>query len=167
RHIIRHSLYLRRNEIRRLLGQDIPESVVVRILRRLGFIPSPVDPELLKKIQLLNLAQGGVAEVIGEDQTSWGVELPTWRLDIEREIDLIEEIARVYGYNKFANTLPSFSGGVIELPNAAKEAVVRQTLLGLGWNEALSSTFCSATEAVTFAPHPGLAVPLGHPPNEE
>ncbi len=36
------------------------------------------------------------------------VSLPSWRLDLEREIDLIEEIARVYGYNRFANTLPSF-----------------------------------------------------------
>ena len=95
------------------------------------------------------------------------VTLPSWRLDLEREIDLIEEIARVYGYNRFANTLPTFSGLVIETPDAGKEAVVRQTLLGLGWNEALSSTFCSATEAVTFAPQPNLAVPLGNPLNEE
>ena len=95
------------------------------------------------------------------------VTLPSWRLDLEREIDLIEEIARVYGYNRFANTLPGFSGMVSELPDARKEAVVRQTLLGLGWNEALSSTFCSATEAVTFAPQPGIAVALGNPLNEE
>jgi phenylalanyl-tRNA synthetase beta chain len=95
------------------------------------------------------------------------VTLPSWRLDLEREIDLIEEVARVYGYNRFANTLPGFSGRVSELPDARKEAVVRQTLLGLGWNEALSSTFCSATEAVTFAPQPGLAVAIGNPLNEE
>ena len=95
------------------------------------------------------------------------VTLPSWRLDLEREIDLIEEIARVYGYNRFANTLPAFSGIVREQPDARKEAVVRQTLLGLGWNEALSSTFCSATEAVTFAPQPGLAVAMGNPLNEE
>ena len=30
------------------------------------------------------------------------VTLPSWRLDLEREIDLIEEVARVYGYNRFA-----------------------------------------------------------------
>jgi len=100
-------------------------------------------------------------------QDDYHVTLPSWRLDLEREIDLIEEIARVYGYNRFANTLPGFSGMVNELPDASKEAVVRQTLLGLGWNEALSSTFCSATEAVTFAPQPGIAVALGNPLNEE
>jgi len=56
---------------------------------------------------------------------------------------------------------------VSELADARKEAVVRQTLLGLGWNEALSSSFCSATEAVTFASQPGLAVAIGNPLNEE
>jgi phenylalanyl-tRNA synthetase beta chain len=95
------------------------------------------------------------------------VTLPGWRLDLEREIDLIEEIARVYGYNRFANTLPAFSGIVRELPHVSKEAAVRRTLLALGWNEALSSTFCSATDAVTFAPLPGLAVAMGNPLNEE
>ncbi len=95
------------------------------------------------------------------------VTLPSWRLDLEREIDLIEEIARVYGYNRFANTLPDFSGIVRELPHVGKESAVRRTLLALGWNEALSSTFCSATDAVTFAPLPGLAVAMGNPLNEE
>ena len=37
---------------------------------------------------------------------SFSVRLPSWRLDLEREIDLIEEVARVYGYNRFADTLP-------------------------------------------------------------
>jgi phenylalanyl-tRNA synthetase beta chain len=101
------------------------------------------------------------------NESSYQVTLPSWRLDLEREIDLIEEIARVYGYNRFANTLPGFSGRVNQLPEARKEAVLRQTLLGLGWNEAVSGTFCSATDAVTFAPHPGLAVAMGNPLNEE
>jgi phenylalanyl-tRNA synthetase beta chain len=95
------------------------------------------------------------------------VTLPSWRLDLEREIDLIEEIARVYGYNRYANTLPGFSGMVRELAHANKETVIRHALLALGWNEALSSTFCSATDAVTFAPQPGVAVAMGNPLNEE
>jgi phenylalanyl-tRNA synthetase beta chain len=95
------------------------------------------------------------------------VVLPSWRLDLEREIDLIEEIARVYGYNRFRNTLPAFAGSVIELPTAEKESVVRRTLLALGWTEAISSTFCSANDAVIFAPQPNSAVPMGNPLSEE
>jgi phenylalanyl-tRNA synthetase beta chain len=95
------------------------------------------------------------------------VTLPSWRLDLEREIDLIEEVARVYGYNRFANTLPVFAGSVIELPYAQKEEILRRTLLALGWNETVSSTFCSATDAVTFSQRPDSAVKMGNPLSEE
>jgi phenylalanyl-tRNA synthetase beta chain len=100
-----------------------------------------------------------------EDQYS--VTLPSWRLDLEREIDLIEEIARVYGYNRFQNTLPSFSGSVIALPWAEKESALREALLALGWNEAISSTFCSVTDADTFSREPKTAVAIGNPLSEE
>ncbi len=93
--------------------------------------------------------------------------LPSWRLDLEREIDLIEEVARVYGYNRFANTLPAFSGAVVQLPWADKESAVRRTLLALGFHEAISSTFTSATDAVTFSTQTAPAVPIGNPLNEE
>jgi phenylalanyl-tRNA synthetase beta chain len=95
------------------------------------------------------------------------VTLPSWRLDLEREIDLVEEIARVYGYNRFRNTLPAFAGTVVELPWAEKEATVRGTLLALGWNEAVSSTFCGAEDAVRFVREPGAAVAIGNPLSEE
>ncbi len=93
--------------------------------------------------------------------------LPSWRLDIEREIDLIEEVARVYGFNRFANTLPAFGEGVRALPWAEKESAARSTLLSAGFHEAISSTFCSAAEAALTAPQPGLTVPLGNPLSEE
>jgi phenylalanyl-tRNA synthetase beta chain len=96
---------------------------------------------------------------------TYAVKLPSWRLDLEREIDLIEEVARVYGYNKFANTLPSFAGTVIELPHAEQESTLRETLRGLGYSEAISSTFCSAEEAATFAT--AAAVAMGNPLSAE
>ena len=98
---------------------------------------------------------------------TYDVILPSWRLDLEREIDLLEEIARVYGYNRFQNTLPAFAGSVIELPWAEKESTLRRKLLGLGWNEAISSTFCAAGDAARFAREPSSAVPIGNPLSEE
>ncbi|HEU5399728.1 MAG TPA: phenylalanine--tRNA ligase subunit beta, partial [Terriglobales bacterium] len=93
------------------------------------------------------------------------VQVPTWRLDVDREIDLIEEVARIYGYNKFPNTLPAFAGAVVELPNARKQARLRQTLLALGYNETLSSTFIPIDEGKQFgAPN---AVRLENPLSEE
>jgi phenylalanyl-tRNA synthetase beta chain len=100
-------------------------------------------------------------------EPSWLVILPSWRLDLEREIDLIEEVARVYGYNSFANTLPAFGEGVRALPWAEAESSVRSTMLAAGFHEAIGSTFCSAAEATLTAPQPGLVVPLGNPLSEE
>ncbi|HEX4066613.1 MAG TPA: phenylalanine--tRNA ligase subunit beta [Acidobacteriaceae bacterium] len=106
-------------------------------------------------------------DLVKTAEAAWSVTLPSWRLDLEREIDLIEEIARVYGYNRFRDTLPAFSGTVVELPWAEKEAVVRGTLLALGWNEAVSSSFCSAEDAAKFVREPGSAVAIGNPLSEE
>ena len=106
-----------------------------------------------------------VGRTFGQD--SWEVTLPSWRLDLEREIDLIEEVARVYGYNRFANTLPAFGEGVRALPWAEKETAVRGTLLAAGFHEAIGSSFCSAAEGALTAAQPGQVVPLGNPLSEE
>ncbi len=84
-----------------------------------------------------------------QQPTTFSVQLPSWRLDLEREIDLIEEVARVYGYNRFANTLPT-PLPVTSYPTAAKEAVIRTRLLALGYSEAISTTFASQSDADTF-----------------
>jgi phenylalanyl-tRNA synthetase beta chain len=83
-------------------------------------------------------------------EPAFSVKLPSWRLDLEREIDLVEEIARVYGYNRFANTLPT-ALPVIAHPLAAAEAAVRTRLLALGYSEAISSSFASEADGGTFA----------------
>jgi phenylalanyl-tRNA synthetase beta chain len=100
-----------------------------------------------------------------EAPESYSVQVPTWRLDVEREIDVIEEIARVYGYNNFANTLPAFAGGVVELPHARAESSLRARLLALGYDEAVSNTFISSADAQRFASE--TAVRLENPLSDE
>ena len=148
----RNPITLGFGEVRRILGstaepEGIAPETVETVLRALG----------------CELSGGGQAGL----ESSRDVALPSWRLDLEREIDLIEEVARVYGYNRFANTLPAYGEGVKALPWAEAEAAVRRTVLAAGFHEAIGSTFCSAAEAALTAPHPGLAVPLGNPLNEE
>jgi phenylalanyl-tRNA synthetase beta chain len=103
----------------------------------------------------------------------FSVKLPSWRLDLEREIDLVEEVARVYGYNRFANTLPT-ALPVIAHPLAAKEAAVRTRLLALGYSEAISSSFASEADGGVFfaaGPREGVGalgtVALENPLSEE
>ena len=88
----------------------------------------------------------------GED--TYLVHIPSWRLDIEREIDIIEELARLHGYDKFPNTLPAYIGEVRDLPDAHKDARLRSSLLALGYNEAISLTFISKEDARRFRPPP-------------
>lgn len=134
---------MRTAQVQRILGTKLEVHEIVAILKRLGFdlVPEPgPEPEFL-------------------------VRIPSWRLDIEREIDLIEEIARLHGYNNFPNTLPAFSGAVIENPNAAKEAKLRSSLLALGYDEAVSLSFISHEDAETFSNSP--LIELANPLSEE
>ena len=126
-----------------------------------------VDPEGIGAASVETVLKGLGCELTAASSDRWEVTLPSWRLDLEREIDLIEEVARVYGYNRFANTLPAFAGSVRELPYAAAESAVRATLVAAGFHEAISSTFASAEDAALTAPQPGLVVPLGNPLSAE
>ncbi len=104
-----------------------------------------------------------------QQPTTFFAQLPSWRLDLEREIDLIEEVARVYGYNRFSNTLPT-PGIVIAHPTAAAEAAVRTRLLALGFSESISSTFASQSDSDLFYTNPKeghRTVPMENPLSEE
>ena len=152
----RRPVALALSEVQRILGATVDEE---------GITAATVESVLTALGCGLASQPPAVGQTFGGD--SWRVTLPSWRLDLEREIDLIEEVARVYGYNRFANTLPSFGEGVRALPWAEKEAAVRSTLLAAGFHEAIGSSFCSAAEGALTAPQPALVVPLGNPLSEE
>jgi phenylalanyl-tRNA synthetase beta chain len=160
----RRPVALALSEVHRILGATVDEegisaATVESVLTALGCgLASQRVSELASR-------PSTVGQTLGQE--SWQVTLPSWRLDLEREIDLIEEVARFYGYNRFANTLPSFGEGVRALPWAEKEEAVRGTLLAAGFHEAIGSTFCSAAEGALTAPQPALVVPLGNPLSEE
>ncbi|MBZ5615295.1 MAG: phenylalanine--tRNA ligase subunit beta [Acidobacteriia bacterium] len=114
-------------EVHRILGESLNTLEISRILSRLGFTMLPGSED------------------------SYLVHIPSWRLDIEREIDIIEELARLHGYDKFANTLPAYSVEVRELPEAHKDVRLRSGLLALGYNETISLTFISKDDARRFS----------------
>jgi phenylalanyl-tRNA synthetase beta chain len=166
RQLPRPTLTLRRSEILRHLGQDIPEAEVARILRRLGFSVTAGAASATARVQSVATAgTGGAHAAVAEEIADFTVQVPSWRLDVEREIDLIEEIARIYGYDRFPNTLPGFVGGVVELPAARKEEKLRASLLGLGYSEAVSLTFISHADAQRFSS--ATAVEIANPISEE
>ena len=131
------------SEVHRILGEKLETNEIFRILQQLGF-------ELMPE-------RGG--------DPDFTVHIPSWRLDVEREIDLVEEIARLHGYDKFANTLPAYAGAVVESPDAEKDHKLRTTLLALGYDEAVSLTFISHEDAETFSSAP--VIELANPQSEE
>lgn len=165
RSLERPSIQLRRAEVRRILGQDIPEQESARILRRLGFAVAPGRAATATLGTSLPAGSGGTGAAIAEEVADFQVSIPTWRLDVEREIDLIEEIARIYGYNRFPNTLPAYAGSVVETADAPKDSALRSRMLALGYNEAISLSFISGDEARAFS----IAAPveIANPLSEE
>jgi phenylalanyl-tRNA synthetase beta chain len=135
---------------------------VSEVQRHLGttLAPEGITAELVRQY----LSALGCGLSAGGDGV-YEVKLPSWRLDLTREIDLIEEIARVYGYNKFANTLPT-PAEVIPYPTERAERAVLTLMFELGYSEAISSTFASAAECTFFAPDVP-AVALENPLSED
>ncbi len=140
-----------------------PVRLAVRTVQRL--LGTTVAPEGITSGLAERFLTALGCELTPLDTDAYEVKLPSWRLDLTREIDLIEEIARVYGYNGFANTLPT-AGVTVAQPTSRAEEAVRARLLALGFSEAVSSTFASAAESAAFAPERG-AVTLENPLSEE
>ena len=137
---------LRSARIDALLGTAIPQDTVEDVLTRLA------------------------CTVVGEGsgtERSWTVTPPSFRFDLEREADLIEEVARIYGYDNLevalppaALTLPREDDGVV--PASAFTAA----LLGLGGQEIITYSFIDSAWAEAFCPGVGL-LPLANPLSPE
>jgi phenylalanyl-tRNA synthetase beta chain len=143
RTIAQPRIQLASGEVKRILGVEIPPAEIARILHRLGF---HIEIGRMEEFRIERVG----SKTYGEGNAEIDITVPTWRLDVERGIDLIEEVARIYSYLKIPSTLPSFSGGVVELPTARKQAALRGRLLALGYNESLSSTFIPQEDARYF-----------------
>lgn len=111
---------LRIKKVNNILGTDIDAAEIVRILTSLDMT------------------------VHAEKNGTYRVTPPTYRVDITREIDLIEEVARLYGYDKIPVTLPPVS--VVTVSKDRKEILVerlREILRGSGYSEIITYSFIS------------------------
>ncbi len=124
----RSSVKLRQQRIQRVLGMDIPTESIAEIIERLGM------------------------QVTG-DAEGWQVIPPAFRFDIEREEDLIEEVARIHGYNNLPDTHPR---GAMAIQPQTETMVslkqVRQTLVDLGYQEAITYSFVEPRLQAELAP---------------
>ncbi len=113
-------IQLARKEILRVMGADIPDREVEEILSALGFHPTRVDAN--------RGSDGSLAAV-------WECTQVSWRRDVTRGIDLIEEVSRHYGYDKFPPRLPPAKKPAHPLPQAQAQGRLVERAIGLGFNE--------------------------------
>jgi len=140
------ALELSRKEMLRVMGADVPDREIEAILRALGFAPQRIDHHI-------DQARGAADAPLAR----WQCRQPSWRQDVTREVDLIEEVARHYGLDKFPPRLHPAKQPAARLPHAEAEDRLRERLIGLGYREIVSIPLVNEGEDALF--RPGDVVP--------
>ncbi len=96
----------------------------------------------------------GLGFAVGEPSEAWTVDVPTWRGDVTREIDLVEEIARHHGLGRIPSTIPPSARVEGLRPAQRRDRKVREVLAGAGLIEVITYSFVSEDGA--FGPAPQL-----------
>jgi phenylalanyl-tRNA synthetase beta chain len=120
-------LAMRRARLATLLGASVPDHSVEQILRGLGLTVQPTPH-------------------------GWEVVAPTFRVDLLREVDLIEEVGRHYGFDKIPATFPAVVAPAAPPdPRILRDRLVRRVLTAAGLSEAVTFGFIEAAAAEVFA----------------
>lgn len=125
----------RPEKARELIGADIEDTKMVKILERLGF-------------------------AVKESGETYDVEVPYWRdHDIEAEVDLTEEVARMYGYHNLPSQLPNQAPPTTqEDPVLASEQMLKDLLMAAGYTELYGYSFVSAQDLEKYDLDPEQAI---------
>jgi len=141
-----------RKELLRVMGADVPDKQIEGSLSALGFAPVRVDQN-----------RGAEGSLLAE----WECTQPSWRAEVEREIDLIEEIARIYGLEKFPPRLPAARQGAARLQHHEAETRLRERLIGLGYREIVTIPQVAEERDALFRPAGVSPARLSNPLSEE
>jgi phenylalanyl-tRNA synthetase beta chain len=139
---------LSREELLRVMGADIPDRDIEEILGALGFHPMRNDDNR------------GAAESL---LARWECRQPSWRQDVTRGIDLIEEVARHYGYEKFPPRLPAAKQPARRLPHANEMDRIRERVIGLGYQEIVEIPIVDASRDAIFRAEGVAPATIGNP----
>jgi phenylalanyl-tRNA synthetase beta chain len=130
-------LHLRRERLAGLLGATVPDEEVERILRGLG-----LD--------------------VSASADGWDTVAPTFRVDLTREVDLIEEVGRHHGLDKLPPTFPALRHPAAPPdPRVGRDQLVRRALTAAGLSEAVTFGFIEAKTIDLFKGTPNSLSPQG------
>jgi phenylalanyl-tRNA synthetase beta chain len=145
-------LQVTRAELLRVMGADVPDKEIESILSALGFAPVRVDQ-----------TRGAAGSILA----AWECTQPSWRAEVSREIDLIEEIVRIYGLDKFPPRLPASRQGAARLPHYEAETRLRERLISLGYREIVTIPHIGEERDALFRPANVTPARLANPLSEE
>lgn len=131
-------------EVKRLTGLDLPRAEILRILTTLGFTPK------------------GEGDVLS-------VGVPSWRMDCSQKADLVEEVARIHGFDKLVATSlarPSVRRTAPATVMQLRARHARRALAGRGYQEAVTWSFCETSQAALFGGY-GVGLALENPISSE
>jgi phenylalanyl-tRNA synthetase beta chain len=147
------AIELTRAEFLRTMGADVPDAQIEAILTGLGFAPVRSD--------------AATRTIAGSPAASWKCVRPSWRGDVTREVDLIEEVARIYGVDKFPTRLPAAKLPSARLETAEADDRVREMLIGLGYQEIITIPIVDEPSDVIFRPAGATAARIANPLAED
>src|SRR6185369_15489489 len=117
--------------------QPLPERVVGlhphRVQELTSLVVSTVDGS--------RILEGLGFEYQGESDGRLNFKVPSWRIDVEQEEDLVEEVARHTGYDKIASELPPSNSSGEYQPSEMKQRSLRRALNSFGYDEAINLSF--------------------------
>ena len=139
-------IVLRSSRIVRLLGGAVPPEDVPRYLTPLGF---------------------GVRAGEGPDP-QWIVTVPSFRVDVTREEDLIEEVGRHYGFDRLPVRFPALTAaqGPPD-PAVPRDRLIRQALTAAGFSESMTFAFIERQAALPFCPEGSEPIAIANPLSEK
>ena len=143
---------LTRREFLRVMGADVPDAQIEATLAGLGFAPARSDA-----------ARGSE----GSSEASWKCRRPSWRGDVTREVDLVEEVARIYGVDKFPARLPAAKLPAARLEHAEADDRLREILIGLGYQEIITIPIVDEPSDAIFRPKGAMPVRIANPLAED
>jgi phenylalanyl-tRNA synthetase beta chain len=143
---------LARNELLRVMGADVPDRDIEDILGALGFHPLRVDT-----------TRGSAGSIMAV----WQCQQPSWRRDVTRGIDLVEEVARHYGYDKFPSRLPPAKLPARRLPHAEAQDRLIERIVALGYQEIVEIPLVNAGRNELFRPEKITPAVIANPLAED
>ncbi len=137
---------LRREKLDSRIGHHIKDAQVSEILTRLGF---------------------DVSETGNDAAKVWQVIVPAYRFDIKIEVDLIEEVARIYGYNNIPNIAPTATLKIVKKKEAnISLSTLKQSLVNRDYQEAITYSFVDPKVQSLIHPEQDVMT-LPHPISSE